>query len=187
MHRRSADVATLVVSSLALLAAAPSPTSPAAPSPARTAARTAEVPPRANERDARKSLVPRTPTTPEHTEFVVEVNRKGQVVKVDSGKESGDPAFNAITYGNVLQAFIRTPDGAAVSGLYRLTYDFNPADKHVRRDVALVRAGGVNPNALGAVDQELQKLAAEKIRRRLNPPPTPSPLPDLKAITGHRH
>jgi hypothetical protein len=132
-------------------------------------------------------LVPRTPTTPQHTEFVVEVNDKGQVIKVDSGRESHDPAFNAITYGNVLQAFIRRPDGTAVSGLYRMTYDYDPANKHVRRNVALLKAGGVDPNALGAVDQEIQKLAAEQMRRHLTPVPTPSPLPDLKAITGHRH
>ncbi len=132
-------------------------------------------------------LVPRTPVTRQHTEFVVEVNKKGQVIKVDSGRESHDPAFNAITYGNVLQAFIRRPDGTAVSGLYRMTYDYDPANKHVRRDVALLKVGGVDPNALGAVDQEIQKLAAEQMRRHLIPVPTPSPLPDLKAITGHRH
>jgi hypothetical protein len=132
-------------------------------------------------------FVPRTPTTPQHTEFVVEVNKKGQVIKVDSGRESHDRAFNAITYGNVLQAFIRRPDGTAVSGLYRLTYDYDPTNKLVRRDVALLHAGGVDSNALGAVDQEIQKLAAEQMRRHLDPVATPSPLPDLKAITGHRH
>jgi hypothetical protein len=185
MRRRYANAiaAAVSLSSFALVAASPSP----APLPTHTSSRTADVPPRPTARDSRRSFVPRTPSTPQHTEFVVEVNRRGQVVKVDSGKQSQDPAFNAITYGNVLQAFIRKPDGSAISGLYRLSYDYDPADKRVRRDVALVRPGGVNPNALGAVDQELQKLAAEKARHRFDAHPTPSPLPDLKAITGHRH
>jgi hypothetical protein len=94
-----------------------------------------------------------TPDKPEHTEFTVETNEKGQVTRVRSGKPSPDPAFNAMTYGNALQAFIRTADGNAVAGVYRLTYDYSPKSKRVRRGVALIRAGGVDPGALGAVDQ----------------------------------
>jgi hypothetical protein len=66
--------------------------------------------------------------------------------------------FNAQTYGNALQAFIRTPDGKAIVGTYRLTYDYNPQTKRVRRDVALIKAGGVDPNAKGAVD-EMEEVA----------------------------
>lgn len=127
------------------------------------------------------------PSTRQHSEFVVEVNGKGQVVRARSVKPAHDDAFNALTYGNVLQAFIRRRDGSAVPGLYRMSYDYDPGKKMVRRQVALVRAGGVDPNALGAVYVEFAKIEAEKLWRRLNPPPTPSPLPDLKAITGHRH
>ena len=85
------------------------------------------------------------PTVPLHTEFVVEVNRLGQVVRVRSGKSSKNDAYNAQTYGNALQAFIRKPDGKVVLGTYRLTYDYSPKTGRVRRDVALVKAGGVNP------------------------------------------
>jgi hypothetical protein len=108
------------------------------------------------------------PTVPLHTEFVVEVNKLGQVTRVRSGKSSKNDAFNAQTYGNVLQAFIRKPDGKVVLGTYRLSYDFNPKTGRVRRDVALVKAGGVNPDAKGAVE-DMQEVA-----RRHTPEPQPS-------------
>jgi hypothetical protein len=133
-----------------------------------------------------RGLVPHTPATAVHTEFVVEVNRKGQVTRVRSGKSCPDLSFNAMTYGNALQAFIRTPDGRAIAGIYRLSYDYNPKDKQVTRSVSLLRAGGVDPNRLGAVDQ----MAILSARHRAAPAtaaPTSSPLPDFKAITGHRH
>ncbi|MBD5633207.1 MAG: hypothetical protein IAI49_01910 [Candidatus Eremiobacteraeota bacterium] len=150
--------AVLCFASPALLAAAPASHSPSTAAPATFA-----------------THGERAPHTREHTEIVVEVNAKGQVVRADAIKASKDPAFDAITYGNALQAFIRRPDGTAVAGLYRLRYDYRPSDKRVRRDVELVRAGGVDPNAPGAVDRELQKVAAERT------------LPDLGSITGHRH
>ncbi len=93
------------------------------------------------------------PTKRVHTEFVVETNRKGQVTRVRSGRPSADPAFNAMTYGNALQAFIRTTGGGAVAGTYRLTYDYDPKTKLVKRGVGLIRSGGVDPSALGAVDK----------------------------------
>jgi len=127
-----------------------------------------------------------TPATAVRTAFIVETNRLGQVTRVRSGTSSSDLAFNAMTYGNALQAFIRTQSGGAVPGTYRLEYDYDPRSKSVRRTVALVRAGGVNPNAPGAVTVEAQKLAKEAERARAAGP-SPSPLPDLKAITGHRH
>jgi hypothetical protein len=133
-----------------------------------------------------RPFMPHTPATAVHTEFVVEVNRKGQVTRVRSGKSCPDLAFNAITYGNALQAFIRTPDGRSISGLYRLSYDYDPKTKKVARTVAIIHAGGVDANRLGAVDE----MALVSARNRPPPPsPTPagSPLPDIKAITGHRH
>ncbi len=159
------------LAALALLGATPAPKPPA------TTRATA----------ASRIPIPRTPTTRQHSEFVVEVNRKGQVVRADRVKPAQNDTFNAMTYGNVLQAFIRRPDGSAVPGVYRMTYDYDPRRKTVRRQVALLHAGNVDPNALGAVDREIEKIASERARERLNAPPTPSPLPDLKAITGHRH
>ena len=66
-----------------------------------------------------------------HTEFVVEVNAKGQVVRVKSAKAYGDqdPFFNTQTNGNVLQMWIRHPDGSAEVGLYRVNYDYDPQDE----------------------------------------------------------
>jgi hypothetical protein len=129
------------------------------------------------------ALAPHTPATPVHTEFVVEVNRKGQVTRVKSGKSCPDLSFNAMTYGNALQAFIRTADGRAISGVYRLAYDYDPKTKRVKRTVALLHAGGVDPDKLGAVDE----MAIVNARHH-GPAPSPTPdLPDFKAITGHRH
>jgi len=128
---------------------------------------------------------PRTPATAVHTEFLVEVNAKGQVTRVRSGKSCPDLAFNAMTYGNALQAFIRTPDGRSISGLYRLSYDYNPKTKRVARAVALIHAGGVDPNRIGAVDE--MALINARHHPQASPTPAGSPLPDFKAITGHRH
>jgi hypothetical protein len=96
------------------------------------------------------------PPAAEHTEFTLEVNAKGQVTKVDSARASKDRVFNTMTYGNVIQTFIRTPDGHAVSGLYRMSYDYDPKTQRIRRTVALIRAGGVDPKAPGAVAKMAQ-------------------------------
>ncbi|HTJ26683.1 MAG TPA: hypothetical protein VMA36_11035 [Candidatus Limnocylindria bacterium] len=128
-----------------------------------------------------------------HTEFVVEVNKLGQVTRVRSGKSCPDLRFNAQTYGNALQSYIRTPDGRAISGLYRLTYDYDPQTQRVRRDVSLVRVGGVDPNAEGAAIQ-MMKLAAKQHaaphpgKQAAAPEPRPAPsvdaarLPDLPQV-----
>ena len=94
-----------------------------------------------------KSLLPKVPL---HTEFVVAINKMGQVTHIISGKVSKDQTYNLQTAGNALQAFIRTPDGKAISGSYRLTYDYSPKTTRIHRDVALLKAGGVNPNEEGA-------------------------------------
>ena len=117
------------------------------------------------------------PTTAQHAEYTVEVNRKGQVIRVRSAKHASDPSFDARLYGNALQVFIRRPDGTALAGVYVLTYDYNPRTKQVTRHVALLQAGGVNPDALGAVD-----VLGQQNAKALRPPPPASPLPDFSAI-----
>jgi len=122
-----------------------------------------------------KQLLPKTKL---HTEFVVEANKMGQVSRVKSWKKSNDVAFNEHTYGNALQAFIRTADGRAIAGVYRLTYDYNPQTQRIRRDVALLHAGGVDPNAQGAAN-EMMAIAR---RNRNRPMPTAPPAkPDAAA------
>jgi hypothetical protein len=130
-----------------------------------------------------KSLLPKRP---EHQEYVVEINKYGQVARVRSERGNGDPTFNAQTYGNALQAFIRTPDGHVVVGTYRLTYDFDPKTARVRRDVTLLRQGGVDPDAQGAVADMLSKVHPH------TPPPIapgagsaidPRALPDLNRLS----
>ncbi|HEY0615073.1 MAG TPA: hypothetical protein VGC96_10550 [Candidatus Elarobacter sp.] len=126
------------------------------------------------------------PTKQLHVEYTVEVNKLGQVARVTSVKPSKLPSFDAQTYGNALQAFIRTADGNVVLGTYRLIYDYNPKTMRVHRDVQLVKRGGVNPNAIGAADSMMD------IARRngsKTPPPglgvTPAPQP-APSVNIHR-
>ncbi len=174
-------VAAVLAAGAVASAATPPPKQTAAPRPAQNAtgkpARNA-VPRRINvEQITPKTLLPKKN---EHTEFVVEINKLGQVARVRSGKSSDFPPFNAQTYGNALQAFIRTPDGKAIPGTYRLTYDYDVKSSRVRRNVALLHAGGVNPNAAGAA-ADMMKIAAKN--RNRTPPPglmvTPSPAPSV--------
>ena len=106
---------------------------------------------------------PKLPTTAEHSEFVVEVNAKGQVVRVKSAKGTGakDPIFNAQTYGNVLQMWIRHPDGTADVGLYKVTYDFDPKTKKIKRQQWLVSKGGDWANEPGAATVMMQTAERE--------------------------
>jgi hypothetical protein len=132
---------------LAAVLAATAAASAATPAPA-------PAPTRINvEKLQPKELAPKVPL---HSEYIVEVNRLGQVARVRSVKPSKNPTYDAQTYGNALQAFIRTPDGNALAGTYRLTYDYSPKTMRVHRDVALVHAGGVNPNAQGAALQMME-------------------------------
>ncbi len=75
-------------------------------------------------------VVIQLPTIPLHTEVVVEVNKKGQVVRVKSTKPSQERERSTLkTYGNALQMWIpQEPDGQREVGLYRVTYDYNPED-----------------------------------------------------------
>jgi hypothetical protein len=100
--------------------------------------------------------LPKLPTSVLHTEFIVEVNKKGQVSRVRSGRGSSNTGFNLKTYGNALQAFIRTQNGRSIPGVFRLTYDYSPATKMVTRNVALIRKGGVNVNAPGAAQAMME-------------------------------
>jgi hypothetical protein len=138
-----------------------------------------------------KGLQPRSlfANKPEHVEVVVEVNRMGQVARVRSIRPSHDQGFDAHCYGNALQAFIRTPDGNAIPGVYRLTYDYDPNTLNVRRDVALLWRGGVNPNAKGAAN-EMMEIARRNRNRTPPPAVTPGPvpsvgrMPDLPQVMG---
>jgi len=99
-----------------------------------------------------------------HTVYVVAVNKLGQVTNAKAMSLSKNVTFNVQTYGNALQAFIRTSDGTAISGLYTLTYDYDPKTRGIARSVALMHAGGVDPNAKGAalVMMDAAKKQAEK-------------------------
>ena len=126
----------------------------------------------------------RYPTVPLHATYTVETNKLGQVVRVRSAQASADTAFNQMTRGNALQAFIRRPNGTAVAGVYQLIYDYSPKTKMVRRNVRLVHAGGVNPNAKGAVTVELENHAQRpQIAHPVQPAPQKSAsLPDFDKI-----
>jgi hypothetical protein len=108
---------------------------------------------------------PALPKVPLHSAYVVAVNAHGQVTHVLSGALSKNRAFDLQTFGNAEQAFIRTTDGRSISGRYRLSYDYDPKTARVRRTVALIAAGGVDPNAEGAALRmldDLKKHAAKK-------------------------
>jgi hypothetical protein len=101
------------------------------------------------------------PKVPLHTEFQVEVNTKGQVVRVKSGKSCKDAIFNAQTYGNALQMWIRHPDGSAQTGLYKVSYDYDPKTQHVRRQIAFLQAGGSWADLPGAATQMIDTAKRE--------------------------
>lgn len=117
------------------------------------------------------------PSVALHAMYTVETNKLGQVVRVVSAQASKDERFNTVTRGNAMQAFIRRPDGTAVAGVYKLIYDYSPTTKDVHRDVQLVRAGGVDPNAKGAVVVELEKAKS-------HPEASPDPLQEAKKATA---
>ncbi|MDP9024924.1 MAG: hypothetical protein M3N13_06115 [Candidatus Eremiobacteraeota bacterium] len=125
--------------------------------------------------------MPQLPNKTLHSEFTVEVNKKGQVVSAKTVKPSHWPSFDAQTYGNVLQMWIRRPDGSAEVGLYKITYDYNPGTKRVHRSVGLVKAGGNWADQQGAADQMMDLANKEAHGQRLPPldkiigSPTPHP------------
>jgi hypothetical protein len=127
---------------------------------------------------------PHPPPVPLHAEYVVEVNHKGQVVRIKSGKGTKYPSFNSQTYGNALQMWIRKADGSAVVGLFKVTYDYNPKNHAITRHIALVSTGGDWGNQEGAADVMIdtaKKEAAQAAKLRQQQQPK---LPSLNTITG---
>jgi len=121
------------------------------------------------------------PKIPLHAELFVDTNKLGQVSHIVSIKPSKDRGFNTQAYGNAAQAFIRTPSGDAVAGLYRLTYDYDPATQKVRRTVELVKAGGVDPDAPGIVTMLQKNLDAAQKQHQAQAQ-APTKLPDFDKI-----
>lgn len=124
--------------------------------------------------------------------MVVEVNNKGQVVRVKSTKWCKVSSFNVQTFGNALQMWIRRPNGTAEVGLYRVTYDYNPKTTYVARHVAIISRGGSWANAEGAADRMIrtaQKQAAEAqkaaIEAQKKAQERNAKLPSLNEIRGH--
>ena len=152
--------ATFAATPPALLAATPTP----APTPVH------------------KTIEVHLPKDKLHAEYVVEVNKMGQVVKVKSGVVTNVPAFNTMTFGNAEQMWIRHPDGSATVGLFKVTYDYNPADHTVARHISLVSEGGDwgdKPGAANVLMQTAQKQYEEAIKNH-------QPLPSLNEITGKK-
>jgi hypothetical protein len=118
------------------------------------------------------------PKQPQHTEFVVEVNGKGQVSRVRSGKHSHDARFDALTYGNAVQTFIRTTEDKSIPGVYLLSYDYDPKRLMVHRSVRQLQAGGVNAAAPGIVEvfAEINRRNAEKLKKAMENIPVPTPM-----------
>jgi hypothetical protein len=133
-------------------------------------------------------IVIHLPPVPLHTEVVVEVNKKGQVVRVKSTKPCKVQTFNLQTYGNALQMWIRRPDGTAQVGLYRITYDYNPKTQDVTRRVSLISAGGSWANDEGAanvmVEMERKQAAAAAEAQRRAQEQQNAKLPSLNEIRG---
>jgi hypothetical protein len=124
------------------------------------------------------------PTVPLHTEAIVEVNKKGQVVRIKSTKTCKVQSFNIQTFGNALQMWIRRPNGTAQVGLYRVSYDYDPKTHGVTRSIALVSAGGNWGDEEGAANvmiEQARKTAAEDRQREEE---QNAKLPSLNQIRG---
>ncbi|HET9096183.1 MAG TPA: hypothetical protein VFN37_05950 [Candidatus Baltobacteraceae bacterium] len=132
---------------------------------------------------------PNLPNKPLHSTINVEVNKKGQVVRVKGGTLSHDSIFDTMTIGNALQMWIRRPDGSAISGLFRVKYDYDPHTHNVQRHVALISQGGAWANEPGAATRMVQtaeretreayqRILADEKRRRAE---SAKHLPDINA------
>jgi hypothetical protein len=107
-----------------------------------------------------KPVVLPTPNYPKkalRAQLQVEVNKKGQVVRVLHGDMSGDKAFDTMVLGNAMQMWIRHPDGSAQVGLYRVIYDYDPQTHNVNRTPTLIKAGGDWANKPGAAIQIMKE------------------------------
>ena len=131
------------------------------------------------------ATLPPLPKVPLHTEVTVEVNKRGQVVRITSTKPCKVTTFNVQTFGNALQMWIRKPDGTAQVGLYRVSYDYDPSTKNVARHISLVKLGGSWGDAPGAATVMIETAhkqaeeAAIKQRQQQN-----AKLPSLNEIRG---
>jgi hypothetical protein len=171
-YRVAALLAALVAATSAPAFAATTPTPSAAPHPIHAPAI-------------------HLPNVPLHTEVVVEVNKKGQVVRVKSTKPCKVQSFNVQTFGNALQMWIRRKDGSSEAGLYRVYYDYDPKTAQVSRRVSLISTGGSWANDEGAANTmidlahkqavEAQKQAAEAQKKAQE---QNAKLPSLNQIRG---
>lgn len=104
---------------------------------------------------------PNLPNRAMHSVVVVEVNKKGQVVRVKGGTLSHNDVFDTMTIGNALQMWIRHPDGSAQAGLFRVNYDYDPHTHNVQRHIVLVSPGGAWANEPGAATRMIQTASRE--------------------------
>ncbi|MBV8375140.1 MAG: hypothetical protein JO302_06485 [Candidatus Eremiobacteraeota bacterium] len=124
------------------------------------------------------------PDVPLHAEYVVEVNKYGQVVRIKSAKPTKNSTFNVQTYGNAMQMWIRHPDGTATVGLFRVTYDYDPKTKIVHRGIVLVSEGGPWANDKGAANAMIDTAKKEALDAQKRHEVQGSSLPSLNEITG---
>lgn len=124
------------------------------------------------------------PTVPLHTEVVVEVNKKGQVVRIKSTKTCKVQSFNIQTFGNALQMWIRRPNGTAQVGLYRISYDYDPKTHGVTRSIALVSAGGNWGDQEGAANVMIENARKQAAQDRKQEEEQSAKLPSLNQIRG---
>jgi hypothetical protein len=124
------------------------------------------------------------PDFPLHAEYVVEVNKLGQVVRVKSTKPAKSNTFNVQTYGNAMQMWIRKADGTATVGLFRVTYDYDPKTHKVSRNIALVSVGGSWANDEGAANAMMDTARKEAVEAQKRHQVQSSSLPSLNEITG---
>lgn len=130
------------------------------------------------------ATLPPLPKIPLHTEVTVEVNKRGQVVRITSTKPCKVNTFNVQTFGNALQMWIRKPDGTAQVGLYRVVYDYDPKTKNVARHISLVKLGGSwgdSPGAATVMIENARKQAEEAQKRAQQ---QNAKLPSLNEIRG---
>lgn len=104
---------------------------------------------------------PKLPDRALHSAIIVEVNKHGQVVRIKGGDLSHDSVFDTMTIGNALQMWIRRPDGSAVVGLFRVTYDYDPHTHNVARHIALLSQGGNWGNDPGAATRMVNTATRE--------------------------
>jgi hypothetical protein len=129
---------------------------------------------------------PQLPPERLHAEYVVEVNKRGQVVGIKSGRGTKYTTFNSQTYGNALQMWIRRADGTAIVGLFKVTYDYDPKSHHVTRRVALVSTGGNWGDKEGAANVMIDTAKKEAAEAAKQQQAQRAKLPSLNEITGKK-